>query len=805
MGLIASRSRRSRHDSGLSSRSGSGSRAARRGVDLRELDHEAALQSYWYGHRQHYGHGGGGRSGSSRRHRNGVRVSGHSGHHSHGGSGHGTGYSGRGGYHDERLAGVTYVEYDASGQGYFGAAQDYDAVAQQACEQELDPAAYVQECDPTVLAQLQLAYGKYTQEVGYLTDGHQCVTQTDVDIATRVGGSLLYGEVLPAGVCKLLDEKHLNASSARSLVDLGMGTGKLALQAFLTYENLTSVVGVELCHSRYLIAEAALRRLAHSSKELSIVSLDQGRSISLGHGRRRLVFRAGNLFEAREAYTADVVVLETDLPPPLHPRLCELTASIRPGARLLTYINLRDVWSLPSLPLAQVPANVSAHDRFLTSWSFSHGHHFFVWTHTGDDSTVVAVRSATSAAAASATAAHKASRAVVPAREVATGVEAGDGAAPAERQSGRAQAAEGGESADGAGSDVSRPLERSGGASSPGSASSNSGARPAVSGNVVGPHRDAKWGGVAPVASEDSAGHGLPIADATADGFARGVAAAAADMVHSSAITAGAAHPNSIPEPPVTDATAERRGSSESAGSAGRGSSTGSGVTRSGSAAGSARATAADAGRGDDDGESVSTHSSSDGRGTASGGLSIRSGSSASARMTGSPAVDLAPLSRPRTISSSSPAASVDGGAASPTLATPVSGRGRSGNSSVGVADSDEVSDSVSDGIDSGASSDAGAASARSPHAGRTRVVVPGSVPLDTTHAREGAVLDDGNDSGPAVVKPRKHHRARAGKTAVVTPMSDDVAATTAHGGEVDAHGASRGNGPLRFLSSLVR
>lgn len=43
------------------------------------------------------------------------------------------------------------------------------------------------------------AYGKPTEQVGY-TDGHYCLTNSDREEATRCGSSLLYGEVLPAGM-----------------------------------------------------------------------------------------------------------------------------------------------------------------------------------------------------------------------------------------------------------------------------------------------------------------------------------------------------------------------------------------------------------------------------------------------------------------------------------------------------------------------------------------------------------------------------------------------------------------------------
>ena len=42
-------------------------------------------------------------------------------------------------------------------------------------------------------------FGNATQQVGYRTDGHLCITEQDRIIAHDTGSSLLYGEVLPRG------------------------------------------------------------------------------------------------------------------------------------------------------------------------------------------------------------------------------------------------------------------------------------------------------------------------------------------------------------------------------------------------------------------------------------------------------------------------------------------------------------------------------------------------------------------------------------------------------------------------------
>lgn len=84
-----------------------------------------------------------------------------------------------------------------------------------------------------------------------------------------------YGEVLPSGVTTLLSSQNLAANRARKLVDIGSGCGKLALQAFVEFPNLESVVGVEICQSRTQVGINALRHLSKTQPLLfQLISAD---------------------------------------------------------------------------------------------------------------------------------------------------------------------------------------------------------------------------------------------------------------------------------------------------------------------------------------------------------------------------------------------------------------------------------------------------------------------------------------------------------------------------------------------------
>ncbi len=121
----------------------------------------------------------------------------------------------------------------------------------------------------------------------------------------------------------------------RVLVDLGMGTGKVALQAFLQFGNLNRVVGVELSASRYAVGERALFRLVEllpqrfrticcvpghfiAVCDIGDAALDDLKHIELTlcQKPRILEFVLGNLMDLEDSViiSADVVMLETDIP-----------------------------------------------------------------------------------------------------------------------------------------------------------------------------------------------------------------------------------------------------------------------------------------------------------------------------------------------------------------------------------------------------------------------------------------------------------------------------------------------------------
>ncbi|KAG5191065.1 hypothetical protein JKP88DRAFT_142040, partial [Tribonema minus] len=220
------------------------------------------------------------------------------------------------------------------------------------------------------------------------TAGHMSLLEKDHAAALKAGSNLQYGELLPGGTARALDAAILHAADASTKLELGSGTGKSALQAFLQYTNLAAVVGVELAPSRHALAEAAALRLAAAHPgRFRVAEHVPGQRITLaehqlGRGAsgqpRLLVLRTGNLLDmpTAELRAAQAVMLQVCLPESLWPQLhaC-LLSRLCPGARLLSYNSPVDMWHARSAQRCALRAMQTA--MLSTSWAPVKGHPFY--------------------------------------------------------------------------------------------------------------------------------------------------------------------------------------------------------------------------------------------------------------------------------------------------------------------------------------------------------------------------------------------------------------------------------------------
>ncbi|KAJ1461278.1 hypothetical protein M885DRAFT_584787 [Pelagophyceae sp. CCMP2097] len=235
---------------------------------------------------------------------------------------------------------------------------------------------------------LAVAYGsEEVSRVGDDLEGHRVLTPADVELAFRSSADVSYGEICaPDGVEMLLDALDVGGCINRrrgdgQLLELGAGTGKLALSAFIIEPRLRVVRGVELCASRFAVAERAWLRLVEASRfaaaqaplvpprgwrgslpRLELVArTDSLLRIATTEGRV-LELRRGDLAETPRAVVgdADVVLLLCRVPKTKAQGLGRLLDGLTAHAR---------VASLESLDHASLAAVDGPRPRVKTSWA----------------------------------------------------------------------------------------------------------------------------------------------------------------------------------------------------------------------------------------------------------------------------------------------------------------------------------------------------------------------------------------------------------------------------------------------------
>lgn len=239
---------------------------------------------------------------------------------------------------------------------------------------------------PDILLTLAEAFGaELVGETGYEIAAAKCTSASEKAKAQEDGLSLLYGEMLPDGVSKILLPHQLggalpavngSGSSGGGLVlELGSGSGKVALQTFLQCPGVRRVMGVELVSSRHAIAEAAMLRLcAALPNRFRISSHKAGESICVEEtvSGRLLEFHCADFFvkglDAVEQ--CDAIFFAVHIPCRLFGDLCKRLAKVKEGCRLFTYHSLDSIWWVDQpCPFQQCEANVPETDTFSTSWS----------------------------------------------------------------------------------------------------------------------------------------------------------------------------------------------------------------------------------------------------------------------------------------------------------------------------------------------------------------------------------------------------------------------------------------------------
>ena len=225
-------------------------------------------------------------------------------------------------------------------------------------------------CDVTAL--LQLAYLEDLDVSGHQTLGHKVEASE---------GELMYGELLTSGVTKALERLGAKQSSGKeTLLELGSGTGKVALQAFLECPGLRRVVGVELSRARHDVAVTALSRLADQQPGFTLSHPGPDRSALQDTGGRMIELQCGDLTATDAALVREArfLLLQVVLPEHVQTAAQRMQLHVVDGCRALMLKDLSRTWALEE-PCPWHPVGSASVDYFATSWSPVSGHRLHLY------------------------------------------------------------------------------------------------------------------------------------------------------------------------------------------------------------------------------------------------------------------------------------------------------------------------------------------------------------------------------------------------------------------------------------------
>ncbi|CAK9081872.1 unnamed protein product [Durusdinium trenchii] len=201
---------------------------------------------------------------------------------------------------------------------------------------------------------LSYAYGAELGKTGHQLAGH-AVDEVDVQSVLEGGSSLLYGELLPEGVRRLQEAFFEEQELEGPILELGMGTGKVALQLFLAPSATPQtaerrVYGVELAPSRYARAAAAAERLSGRWPERFRREVISDTSCCLwdsvhGTPAARCDLVCGSLLDTPEKLLreAAAVVLEVCLPSDVQNDAGRMLQALPNGCRVVSYSALHQL------------------------------------------------------------------------------------------------------------------------------------------------------------------------------------------------------------------------------------------------------------------------------------------------------------------------------------------------------------------------------------------------------------------------------------------------------------------------------
>lgn len=238
------------------------------------------------------------------------------------------------------------------------------------------------------------------------------LTKNERDCAANSNVKLTFGELTSYGVTKALidlgikhykfnnnDNNDINETGC-VFYDLGTGSGKVPIQAFLQFKQIRKCVGIEFTQTRYNLCVSNINNLIEHGykgrKFEKITSIDDNdcnvKCIKIRecnvkgnyNFERTCEFWCGNMFDYPNGIIdSDICNIAVDFASSMNSKLIEFMENTKIGCTFLTYHNI-SMWDCYNSNRKQIGCTLTSlsKNRYDVSWTSS-GFPFYCWKRIG--------------------------------------------------------------------------------------------------------------------------------------------------------------------------------------------------------------------------------------------------------------------------------------------------------------------------------------------------------------------------------------------------------------------------------------
>lgn len=188
--------------------------------------------------------------------------------------------------------------------------------------------------------------------------------------------NILFGEISSKSIDKLVYNSLIEWKKIKTVVDWGMGSGKILLQLFEICPKIELLVGAEILISRYDLAVGNITNLHDylKNKNININISHNYKEVVLTRVKRykktNLIISNKSMYEHKQHMKkADLIFMDIAVPSHMEKILHEFIKETKIGSIIISYENM-------NILIKQNILKKIYQDNIYTSWSNNKGHNF---------------------------------------------------------------------------------------------------------------------------------------------------------------------------------------------------------------------------------------------------------------------------------------------------------------------------------------------------------------------------------------------------------------------------------------------